>query len=65
MEEKTPYKQRIQSFYIQCRRVWQLLRKPTMAEFKTIASVSALGILVIGAVGFIVSDLIKYIGKFF
>ena len=65
MEESTPLKQRISSFYIQCRRVWQLLRKPTGKEFKTIASISALGILAIGAVGFIVSDLIKFIGKFF
>jgi protein transport protein SEC61 subunit gamma and related proteins len=57
--------QKLQSFLIQCKRVWHLLRKPTTQEFKSIAGVSALGILVLGAIGFIVSDIIKYIGKVF
>ena len=36
-------------------RVWRLLKKPSMTEFKTIAKVSALGLLVIGAIGFVIS----------
>ncbi len=53
---------RIKSFLIQCRRVWMILRKPTMDEFKAIAKVSALGMLIIGLIGFIVSDIIKVFG---
>ncbi len=52
-------KEKITSFYLQCNRVWQLLKKPTGDEFKAVAKVSALGVLAIGAVGFIISDLIK------
>lgn len=65
MEDSTPIKQRLSSFYVQCKRVWQLLRKPTMQEFKTIAGISAVGILIIGAVGFIISDIIKILGRVF
>jgi protein transport protein SEC61 subunit gamma-like protein len=56
-------KEKINSFYLQCARVWHLLRKPTNEEFKTVAKVSALGILAIGAVGFIVADIIKLFFK--
>lgn len=56
-------KEIIKSFYLQCGRVWHLLRKPTSEEFKTVAKVSALGILAIGAVGFIVADIIKIFFK--
>jgi protein transport protein SEC61 subunit gamma and related proteins len=58
-------KTKISSFILQCKRVWHLLRKPTTQEFKTIATVSAVGILILGAIGFAVADLIKIIGKFF
>ena len=40
-------------------RVWRLLKKPTMEEFKTIAKVTAIGLLIIGAVGFAISVVIK------
>jgi len=50
---------KLKSFLIQCGRVWHVLRKPTMEEFKTIAKISALGILAIGAIGFIISDIMK------
>jgi protein translocase SEC61 complex gamma subunit len=40
-------------------RVWRLLKKPTMSEFKTISKVSAVGLLVIGALGFAISVAIK------
>ena len=52
-------KEKITSFILQSRRVWLLLRKPTGAEFNAIAKISALGILAIGAIGFIIADLIK------
>jgi protein translocase SEC61 complex gamma subunit len=36
-------------------RVWHLLKKPSSLEFKTISKVSAIGLLIIGLVGFMVS----------
>jgi len=47
------------SFFIKCRRVWHTLRKPTRKEFEQIAKVSAIGILILGAIGFIISLIIK------
>jgi len=40
-------------------RVWRLLRKPTMTEFKTISKVTAIGLLIIGALGFVISIAMK------
>ncbi|MBT7102208.1 protein translocase SEC61 complex subunit gamma [archaeon] len=40
-------------------RVWRLLKKPSMEEFRTISKVSAIGLLVIGAIGFAISIAIK------
>jgi protein transport protein SEC61 subunit gamma-like protein len=57
------WKTKLTSFIVQCKRVWHVLRKPTGEEFKTIAKVSAIGILIIGAVGFIISDLIKLFSR--
>jgi protein transport protein SEC61 subunit gamma-like protein len=57
------WKEKTKSFYLQCVRVWHLLRKPTNDEFKAVAKVSALGILAIGAVGFIIADMIKIFFK--
>lgn len=39
----------------QYKRVWRLLKRPTMQEFKMIAKVSIIGLLAIGAIGFIIS----------
>jgi len=55
--------QKIKSFLIQSKRVWHVLRKPTVGEFKSIAKISAIGILIIGAVGFLISDLIRVFGN--
>jgi len=49
---------RLKSFFVQCQRVWQILRKPTNEEFKSIAKISALGILAIGILGFLIGDII-------
>jgi protein translocase SEC61 complex gamma subunit len=40
-------------------RVWRLLKKPTMEEFKTISKVTAIGLLIIGALGFVINVVIK------
>lgn len=50
---------KIKSFILQSKRVWHVLKKPSKEEFLTVAKVSAIGILALGALGFIISDLIK------
>ncbi len=47
------------SFLIKCRRVWHTLKKPTRKEFEQIAKVSAIGIVILGALGFILSMVMK------
>lgn len=56
---------KLKSFVIQSKRVWTVLRKPTALEFKTVSKVSAIGILVLGALGFFISDGIRVIQHFF
>ena len=46
---------KLKSQYHQYVRVWRLLKKPSMQEFKTISKVSAAGLLIIGAIGFLIS----------
>jgi protein transport protein SEC61 subunit gamma-like protein len=53
--EKAPLKTRISSGFQKYLRVWKLLKKPSYQEFKMVSKISALGILLIGAIGFIVS----------
>jgi protein transport protein SEC61 subunit gamma-like protein len=45
---------RLKGFWHECIRVLKITKKPTNVEFKTIVKVSALGIAIIGLVGFIV-----------
>lgn len=56
---------KIKSFLIQSKRVWHVLRKPTGEELKSISKVAALGLLVIGATGFIIGDLIRLVERSF
>ena len=48
-----------QSFISQSLRVWKLLKKPDKQEFTTIAKVSAIGLLLVGAIGFAVALVMK------
>lgn len=50
---------KISSQYHKYFRVWQLLKKPTMEEFKTVSKVSVVGLLVVGALGFAISVIMK------
>jgi len=54
-------KAKLGSEFIKYKRVWRLLKKPTMTEFKMIAKVSAIGLLVIGALGFVISVMMNFI----
>ena len=44
----------ITSFLRKSRRVWQVLRKPDREEVSMVAKVSAVGILAIGLIGFLI-----------
>lgn len=50
---------KLSSQYHKYLRICRLLKKPTMKEFKTISKVSAIGLLIIGAIGFAVSVAMK------
>jgi protein transport protein SEC61 subunit gamma-like protein len=46
---------KLKSFIIECKRVWIISRKPTREEFKMIVKVTGIGMLIIGAIGFIIN----------
>jgi len=47
----------MKSFFTECRRVWQVTRKPTKSELKVTLKITGAGILIIGFVGFLISML--------
>jgi protein transport protein SEC61 subunit gamma and related proteins len=47
------------SFLSKCKRVWQVLKKPTKIEFQQTTKVSAIGIVILGVLGFLVSIIMK------
>ncbi len=52
---------KFKSFLIECRRVLSVTKKPNREEYTTIVKVSALGIAIIGAIGFLIHMLVQYI----
>jgi len=56
MKEKlSEYWVKFKSFVKECKRVLQITKKPSKEEYKTIVKVTGIGILLIGALGFIIS----------
>ena len=51
----------LKSFGRKCVRVWRVLKKPNKEEYWTVSKVSAIGVLVIGLLGFIISIIVKRI----
>jgi protein transport protein SEC61 subunit gamma-like protein len=51
----------IREFLKKCIRVWRITRKPTVEEFKIISKVSAIGILIIGFIGFLISLIMNFL----
>jgi protein transport protein SEC61 subunit gamma and related proteins len=49
------------SFYVKCARVWQVLKKPTREEFNATSKISAISILILGIVGFVISLIVTAI----
>ncbi len=50
----TTQRLKLKDFFVECKRVLIVTKKPTKEEFKTIVKVSGLGILIIGAIGFVI-----------
>lgn len=51
------------SFFLKCKRVWHVLKKPSRKEYETIAKVSAIGIAILGILGFLISIFMKMFSK--
>ncbi len=54
MEEQKSFIGNLKDFYRECIRVLRVTKKPTMEEFKTIVKVCAIGMLLIGGLGFVI-----------
>ena len=52
----------LKSFTRQSLRVWRLLKKPDSQEFTTISKVSAIGLGLVGVIGFAISMLMGFLG---
>jgi len=52
----------LKSFTRQCLRVWYLLKKPDKTEFTTISKVSAIGLGLVGVIGFAISLVMGFFG---
>ncbi|HLC58344.1 MAG TPA: protein translocase SEC61 complex subunit gamma [Candidatus Nanoarchaeia archaeon] len=48
---------RFKSFLVECKRVWQVTKKPNKEELTTIVKITGIGILIIGAIGFVINIL--------
>ena len=48
-------KESIRGFLKQCERVLRVSKKPDADEYKTVAKVTGIGIIIIGVIGFIIS----------
>lgn len=49
----------LKSFALKSKRVWHVLTKPTKKEFWSVAKISAIGIVILGTVGFLISSVMK------
>ena len=49
---------KVKSFLLKCKRVWHTMKKPTKQEFEQVSKISAIGILILGALGFLLSLII-------
>ena len=47
--------EKTKTFLLKCRRVWYVLKKPSKKEFEQVTKVSAIGIALLGFIGFLIS----------
>jgi protein transport protein SEC61 subunit gamma-like protein len=55
--------EKAKSFLLKCKRVWQVLKKPTKKEFELTAKISAIGIGVLGLLGFLIALVLTIFNK--
>jgi len=62
MEEQKPSAfQKLKSYLHKCRIVLRVTKKPTKDEFYTIVKVSALGMVIIGLIGFVIQLAVHFL----
>lgn len=54
--------EQFKAFIAKCKRVWHSMKKPSMDEFKSVTKISAIGILALGVLGFLISIIMKAFG---
>jgi len=52
---------KLKTFFKKSKRVWMALKKPSKEEFEMTAKVSAVGIVILGLIGFLISLIISII----
>ena len=50
---------KLKVFFEKSKRVWLVLKKPTAREFQSVTKISAIGILILGTFGFLLSIIMK------
>jgi protein transport protein SEC61 subunit gamma and related proteins len=55
MEEQQGLKAKFKDFSKECLRVLKITKKPTMKEYKVIVTITGIGILLIGFIGFVIT----------
>lgn len=50
---------KLKSFTLKSKRVWHALKKPSKEEFWMVTKVSAVGIAILGVVGFLISIIME------
>ncbi len=62
-EKKPSLVKKLKRFWIECKRVLRVTKKPDGPEFKLIVKISALGMAVMGVVGFLIHFIKELIFK--
>jgi protein transport protein SEC61 subunit gamma-like protein len=56
------FKESMNRFFKECKRVLKVAKKPTTEEFLNFSKVTALGIVIIGVIGFVIVLISQIIG---
>lgn len=53
---------KIKEFWKKCKRVWRVMKKPSKEEYRLTAKVTAIGIAILGAIGFLIMIIFQLSG---
>jgi len=56
------FKESMNRFFKECKRVLKVSKKPTTTEYLNFSKVTAIGILIIGAIGFLIVLIAQIVG---